>query len=80
MIYDFFLTKKCFLNFSYCAGTIIVQEAGGVVTDMSLEDEVDIFNRRFFALGSKSIGTDISQKIDIREYIVGMTRDKLVYS
>jgi len=64
----------------YCAGTIIVQEAGGVVVDMNLEDEVDIFNRRFFALGSKSIGKDISQQIDIREYIVGMTRDKLVYS
>merc|ERR1712179_537928 len=64
----------------YCAGTIIVQEAGGTVTDMNMKDELDIFNRRFFAFASDSIKSDISQKLDINEYIVGMTRDKLVYS
>ena len=62
----FFFLKNEFSNFLYCAGTIIVQEAGGVVTDMNLEDRADIFNRRFFALSSESIGTDISQKINIQ--------------
>merc|ERR1712226_691595 len=53
----------------YCAGAVIVQEAGGICMDMNLRGELDIFNRRFFAISSQTLRDELAKKINIEQYL-----------
>jgi len=62
----------------YCAGAVIISEAGGTLRSFNFSDPIDVFDRSVTATAKPALMDDMRKQVDT-SYFPDKERDKLIY-